>query len=176
MSEVLIALLAAACVAVAIILFLASRRPEQFHAARSMKIAATPSRLYDLISNLRQMNTWNPYALRETKGTVSYSGPDSGPGAMFHFNGRGGSGSVSVLDCSPSAIVMRLQMTKPIAGDNRVEFNLKPEGDTTEVTWAMSGRQSLPMRIMSLFIDCDRMLARDFDEGLSNLKAIAEAR
>jgi hypothetical protein len=27
---------------------------------------------------------------------------------------------------------------------------------------------------MTLFIDCDKMVGRDFEEGLANLKAIAE--
>jgi hypothetical protein len=174
MSSVLIILLVAAVAAIAITLIIASRRPDEFSAARSMTIAAPPARLHGLINDLRQMNTWNPYALRDCGGVADYSGPDSGPGATFHFAGKGGTGTVSIVDSSPSVVGMRLKMTKPIAGDNRVEFRLKPVGTATEVTWAMHGMQSLPGKIFSLFVDCERMMARDFDEGLTNLKAIAE--
>jgi hypothetical protein len=38
----------------------------------------------------------------------------------------------------------------------------------------MSGRQPLLAKVMTLFIDCDRMVGRDSEEGLANLKAIAE--
>ena len=69
---------------------------------------------------------------------------------------------------------MRLFMTKPFKADNRIDFTLKPEGPVTAVTWAMSGQQPLMAKIMTLFIDCDKMVAKDFDEGLGNLKAIAE--
>lgn len=176
MSEVLIYLLAAVAALAGIVLVLAARRPSQFRAARSLSISAPPTRLHGLIDNLRQMNTWNPYALRETGGSMQYSGPEAGPGATCHFAGpKSGTGSVSVVDSTPSRIAMRLLMSKPMSCDNRVEFTLKPDGNATEVTWAMSGAQSLPARIFSLFVDCDRMIARDFDEGLANLKAIAEA-
>jgi hypothetical protein len=34
---------------------------------------------------------------------------------------------------------MRLQMYKPFAADNVVEFTLAPRGAATDVTWAMEG-------------------------------------
>ena len=39
----------------------------------------------------------------------------------------------------------------------------------------MSGKQPLLGKVMMLFIDCDRMVGRDFEEGLANMKKIAEA-
>jgi hypothetical protein len=175
MSDVLIYLLIALIAVVGTIVFIASRRPDEFYAARSLKIAAPAPRLHGLINDLKKMNTWNPYALRDCGGVAEYSGPDAGPGAKFRFAGKSGTGSITVTDSTPSVIGMRLHMTKPLAGDNRVEFTLKPAGDATEVTWAMKGIASLPGKIFSLFIDCERMMAKDFDEGLANLKAIAEA-
>lgn len=174
MSDVLIYLLMAAAGFIAATLFFATRRPDEFYAARSLKIAAPAARLHSLINDLKKMNTWNPYALRDCGGKADYSGPEAGPGAQFHFAGKSGTGSITVTDSTPSVVGMRLHMTKPFAGDNRVEFTLKPAGDGTEVTWAMKGAASLPGKIFSLFIDCEKMMARDFDEGLANLKAIAE--
>jgi len=174
MTDILLMVLLAIIAAVGILLLIASRRPDNFYAARSLQIAAPPNRLHGLINDLRQMNRWNPYALRDCGGIAEYSGPEAGPGATFHFAGKGGTGQVIVTDSSPALIGMRLVMTKPIAGDNRVEFQLKPVGDQTEVTWAMKGKQNLLIKVLSLFINCERMMARDFDEGLGNLKAIAE--
>ncbi|KWT64210.1 hypothetical protein APY04_3474 [Hyphomicrobium sulfonivorans] len=177
MPEILIYLLIAVFSSVATALLIAARRPDEFYAARSMAIAAPASHLHGLISNLQQMNRWNPYALSETRGTGHYSGPDAGPGATYHFAGNNGTGALSVTDSAPDKIGMRLRMTKPMSVDNRVEFTLRPApaDNVTEVTWAMSGKQSLVGKIFSLFVDCDRMLARDFDRGLTDLKAIAEA-
>jgi hypothetical protein len=132
--------------------------------------------LFSLINDLRQMNTWNPYALRETTGTTTYKGAARGKGAMFEFAGsKSGTGSIEIVDSSaPANVVMRLSMVKPFKADNTVRFTLQPEGSATAVTWAMSGRQPLLAKAMTLFIDCDKMVGRDFEQGLANLKAIAE--
>ena len=171
-------LVLAVVLAVAVVLIVAATRPDRFRTSRSTRVAAPPERLYPLISSLRQMNTWNPYALRETSGTAAYFGPESGKGARFAFAGpKSGTGTIEVVDKSaPSKVVMRLLMTKPFKADNTVEFTLQPVGTATDVTWAMSGRQPLLAKAMTLFIDCDKMVGRDFEDGLAHLKAIAEAR
>lgn len=158
------------------ILGLAAARPDSFRTARTQRIEAPPAKLFPLINDLRVMNTWNPFALRDTAGTSTYRGPASGPSAAFDFAGtKSGSGTIEVLEASAaSKVVMRLQMHKPFKADNRVEFTLEPQGTATDVTWAMSGRQPLLAKAMTLFIDCDKMVGRTFEEGLRNLKGIAE--
>ena len=176
MLEVFTYLLIGLIVLIGAILALASRRPDTFHWARTQRIEAPPAKLFPLINDLRTMNTWNPFALRETSGTSTYRGPASGPGAAFDFaGGKSGSGTIEILEAQPpSKVVMRLSMLKPFKADNKVEFTLVPQGTATDVTWAMSGHQPLLSKAMTLFIDCDKMVGRDFEAGLRNLKAIAE--
>jgi hypothetical protein len=175
MSHVLAYLLFALAAAVLIVVLMALRQPKAFRAARTMRIAAPQGRLHGLINDLKKMNTWNPYALRDTSGSGEYAGAEAGPGATFRFNGaKSGTGSISIVESTPSQVVLRLLMSKPIACDNRVEFSLKPAGEATDVTWAMSGDASFPARVFGVFVDCQKMCARDFDEGLTNLKTLAE--
>jgi hypothetical protein len=159
-----------------VVLAIAATRPDAFQTARTARIGATPERLFPLINDLRQMSTWNPYALRDAGSTATYKGAPSGRGAMFEFAGpKSGSGSIEIVDSAPpSNVVMRLCMFKPFKADNTVRFTLEPEGPATNVTWAMSGRQPLLAKVMTMFIDCDKLMGRDFEKGLANLKAIAE--
>jgi hypothetical protein len=55
-----------------------------------------------------------------------------------------------------------------------VDFTLQPKGDATEVTWAMQGETPYFAKIIHVFVDMDKMLGREFDAGLANLKAAAE--
>lgn len=176
MLEILGYLLLGLLLAIAVILIAASRRPDVFRISRTARVTAPPDRLFGLINDLRRMNTWNPYALRDPSGAVGYSGPNFGPGSSFRFEGKkSGTGSIEILDAKqPSSVTMRLKMDKPFKADNTVEFTLRPNGAETEVSWAMSGRQPILAKCMTLFIDCDKMVGRDFEEGLANLKAIAE--
>lgn len=177
MFEILTYVLIALAIAVVAILCMAMTKPATFSAARSIRIGASPDQLYPLIDDLRAMNTWNPYALRETTGTGSYSGPARGEGAAYAFSGpKSGTGTIEITGSRPDQVQMRLRMTAPMAIDNQVVFSLAPAGAATDVTWAMTGPAGFMGRIFSVFMDCETMMARDFDEGLANLKAIAEKR
>jgi len=51
---------------------------------------------------------------------------------------------------------------------------LTREAGATNVTWAMQGDTPYFAKIIHVFIDMDRMVGKDFETGLANLKAIAE--
>jgi hypothetical protein len=43
------------------------------------------------------------------------------------------------------------------------------------VTWGFSGKNKFPVSIMMLFMNMDKTVGKDFEEGLSSLKAQLEA-
>jgi hypothetical protein len=56
----------------------------------------------------------------------------------------------------------------------RTEYTLARQGGSTIVTWAMYGPQPYMAKVMSVFMSMDRMVGKDFEQGLANMKAIAE--
>jgi hypothetical protein len=60
-------------------------------------------------------------------------------------------------------------------GTATVDFTFKPEGGKTVVTWAMYGQNKFMGKLMSLFIDCDKMCGPQFEKGLADLGAVAAA-
>jgi len=175
MLEVLAVVAIVVAVAVALLVAYAAGRPDRFEVKRSLNIAAPAERIFPLIADLRRFNTWNPFATKDPGAQGTYDGPASGKGARFAFSGgKSGTGRIDILDAAPpSKVTMRLVMVKPMAADNRVDFILEPQGAGTRVTWAMSGPLPLFGRIMHLFINCDRMVGREFEAGLASLAAEA---
>lgn len=154
----------------------AATRPNHFKVARAVTIAAPPGTIYPLIADLARFNTWNPFARKDPTGTTRYEGPPRGVGAGFTFAGpNAGTGRLDVVDTvTDAAVVMRLRMTKPLPADNRITFTLDPQGGATRVTWAMEGAVPFVGKLVSLVMDCDRMVGPDFEAGLADLKALAE--
>ena len=68
----------------------------------------------------------------------------------------------------------KLDFLKPFEAHNRVDFALQAKGEFTEVTWTMAGDTPYFAKIIHVFIDMDRMVGKDFETGLANLKSIAE--
>ncbi len=173
MLETVLIVLAVALIAT---LLLAMRKPDTFRVARTARINALPEKIFPLINDLRAMNTWNTFSLRDPTSVTSYGGPASGTGALHSFNGpKSGGGTIEITEAdAPSRVTMRLQMTRPINADNTVTFTLARAGTATDVTWAMDGRSPLLMKVMTLFFNHDAMMHAAFDEGLANLKALVE--
>ena len=163
---------------VAGILLYAATRPDTFRVQRTANIKAPPEKIFPMIDNLRSGERWSPYYRKDPAMTGTYSGPAQGVGAAFNFVGNKdvGSGRLSITGTQPPhQVTMRLQMFKPFAADNTVEFILVPRGETTDVTWAMVGRQPYLAKVMCLFFDMDKMIGTDFAAGLASLKSISEA-
>jgi hypothetical protein len=164
--------------AVAGVLVYASTRPDQFRVARTARIEAPPEKIFPLIDSLRAGERWSPYYRKDPAMKGTYSGPERGAGATFAFAGNKdvGSGRLTITDSrAPDKVTMRLQMFKPFAADNVVEFTLVPRGAATDVTWAMQGKQPYLAKVMCVFLDMDRMVGTDFAAGLDTLKTLAEA-
>jgi hypothetical protein len=53
-------------------------------------------------------------------------------------------------------------------------FTLAQDGPATKVTWAMSGQNTYPQKLMGTLFNMDRMVGGEFAKGLANLKALAE--
>jgi hypothetical protein len=162
--------------ALALLLIYAATRPDVFRVQRSALVQAPAGQVHALINDLRQFNTWNPYERKDPNIRGDYRGPPAGPGAAYAFQGNKdvGRGSIEIVDSAPSKVTMQLQMLEPFEARNTVEFRLAPQGNATEVTWAMHGPQPFLGKLVGVFLDMDRMVGRDFEAGLANLKARAE--
>ena len=91
----------------------------------------------------------------------SYSGAESGKGAVYGWDGNSniGSGRMEILETSlPSKILIKLDFFKPFEGHNTAEFTMLPQGDATHLTWVMLGPAPFISRLMQVFINLDHMI------------------
>jgi uncharacterized protein YndB with AHSA1/START domain len=166
-----------AVVAIAVVLIYSATLPNDFRVARSMTINAPPEKIFPLINDLKSFNQWNPFARRDPKMEIAYSGPPSGKGAgnAWDSTGRAGKGSLEITDIlPPSSVMMRLDMEKPMEGHNTILFALQAKGDGTDVSWTMTGPYPYLNRVLGTVFNMDKMIGSEFEKGLAELKVIAE--
>ena len=175
-KNILLGVMGLLVLAVAVISIVAVQRPDTFRVSRAASIGAPPEKLFALINDVREFNSWSPYVLRDPQAAGRYSGPPAGPGARYEFDGKkSGSGSFEITGATPpSQVRMRLDMTAPFEVHNIVTFTLVPQGNATQATWAMEGPAPFLSKFMGVIFDMDKMVGADFEAGLSNLKARAE--
>jgi hypothetical protein len=149
-----------------------------FEVVRSTTIAAPPDRVRGLIDDFHAWRAWSPWEDVDPELARDYSGAESGAGARYAWEGnrKAGKGSMEIVSSSPERIDVRLVFEKPWKATNQVVFELTPSGSTaTDVTWRMSGTTTGFAALFSKFVPMDRMVGRDFEKGLTRMKAAAES-
>ncbi len=168
-------------IAVAGILICAATGPNDFRVQRSVAIKAPADRIYAEIVDFHRWGAWSPYEKKDPDMKRTFSGADSGKGAVYAWDGNKnvGAGGMEIVEArAPSKLTIKLDFLKPFEGHNIAEFTLVSSGvpsrDTTNITWAMYGPAPYIHKLMGMFFSMDRMIGDDFALGLANLKAIVE--
>jgi uncharacterized protein YndB with AHSA1/START domain len=179
MLEIIAIIAVILAIAIAIVLIFASTKPAAFAIQRSAVMQAPAETVFPLINNFHQWTKWSPWENRDPALKRTYSGAESGKGAVYAWDGNKnvGSGRMEILDASsPSKITIKLDFLKPFEAHNTAEFTFVPERDAsaTNVIWVMRGPSSFMSKVMQVFMDFDKMIGKDFETGLANLKALAE--
>lgn len=163
---------------VLVVLFgLAAMKPSEYTVARSAVMEAPAPKIFNIVNDLHHWGAWSPWAKLDPNAKVTIDGAPSGVGANYAWSGNGkvGEGKMTIVKSEPSTLVqMDLEFVKPMPGMSLVSFAFIPEGTGTRVTWKMSGHNNIFARVMCLFMDMDKMLGGQFDEGLAALKKLAE--
>jgi len=158
------------------ILIYASTKPDSFHVERSVDIKAPPEKIFPLINDFRQWDAWTPYN-KDPAMKKTYSGNNSGKGAHYAWEGNKdvGKGEISISDTTPpSKLVFDLHMIAPFEARHVATFSLAAAGDSTKVTWSLDDKHGLLHKTMTLFLNLDHMIGKDFEVGLARLKTVAE--
>lgn len=163
--------------AVVALLGYAAGKPNDFRVARTVRIAAPPAKIVPLIDDFQRWRAWSPYEKRDPGMQRTFSGPTSGTGAVYAWAGNRdvGSGRMEILATSPERVTIELDFLAPFEGHNTAIFAMDPRGDATDVTWSMHGPRPFVAKLIGVFLDMDRMIGADFEAGLADLKALAEA-
>jgi len=169
--------LLALAAAVLALLAYASTRLDAFRVERRLRIAAPSEQLWPLVGELRGFNRWNPYERKDPLIEGQYAGTSSGIGSRYAWvSDKVGTGSLEITGQQPGrAVQMKLDFVKPFEAHNQAEFTLQPTPDgATEVSWRMHGPANFMSKLMGVFMDMDKLVGRDFEDGLQNLRQIAE--
>ena len=177
MFEIIAIIAVVLAIAIAVVLILAASKPNTFSVERAISVKAPPEKIFPLINDFHQWVSWSPYENKDPAMKRSYSGAESGRGAVYGWEGNSnvGAGRMEILDASvPSKILIKLDFFKPFEGHNTAEFTMLPQGDATKLNWEMRGPAPFISKLMQVFMNLDHMIGKDFEVGLANLKKLTE--
>ncbi|HEX3694451.1 MAG TPA: SRPBCC family protein [Polyangia bacterium] len=163
--------------AVAVLAVVIATRPDSFRIARSATINAPASVVFALLNDFHQWVRWSPWEGRDPNLQRTYAGAASGEGAVYSWvgNSKVGEGRMTITESQPAThLGLTLEFFKPWQATNQTDFTLDAAGGETTVNWAMSGKSNFMHKAFSLLMNMDKMVGNDFEQGLANMKRIAE--
>jgi uncharacterized protein YndB with AHSA1/START domain len=159
------------------LLIAASRQPAIFRVARTLKMKASPEKIFGVLDDFHAWSNWSPWEKLDPQMKRTHSGAARGPGAVYAWEGnkKAGAGRMEITDVTPGRrVAIKLDFLKPWEAHNQVELTLEQAGESTNVTWAMSGPSPFMFRLMGMFMNLDRMIGKDFETGLANIQRLME--
>ena len=172
-------LLAMALILLIGVLILASFQPNDYRIERSANISAEPEAIFARVNDFHQWEPWSPWAKLDPAAKNTFDGSPSGKGGIFMWSGNNkvGEGKMTLTESRPGELIrIHLEFVRPFKDTSTTEFTFKPQGNQTVVTWAMFGERKYLNKVVCMFMNMDKMVGGDFARGLSQLKAVVEAK
>lgn len=152
--------------------------PERVHVERTTDINAPVEKVFAFVNNFREFNKWSPWAKLDPDTQYTFTGPDSGVGAMMSWQSTDanvGSGSQRIVKSEPNKHV-GVSLNFSDQGVATASYDLASHDSKTRITWGFDmDLGSNPIsRYFGLFFD--GMIGSDYDRGLMALKTLAESQ
>jgi uncharacterized protein YndB with AHSA1/START domain len=153
-------------------------QPSAFRIERSTVVNAPQAAVFALVNDFHNWAAWSPWAKMDPAMKLSFEGPPAGKGAVYSWSGNNqvGQGRMTIMESRTDEFVsIKLEFQKPFAATNTAEFTFKPDGDKTDVIWSMTGHNTFMFKAFRLVMNMDKMVGGQFEQGLAQMKAAAEA-
>lgn len=162
---------------VIILLVIIAGQPDEFAVTRATRVTAPPEKIFPHVNDLHQWEAWSPWVKLDPNAKSTFSGSASGAGASMAWEGNNkvGAGQMTITESQPGErIRLRLDFQKPMKATNTAEFKFRPEGGQTVVTWSMAGKSCFMGKVFGLLMDCEKMIGKQYEQGLASLKSVTE--
>jgi uncharacterized protein YndB with AHSA1/START domain len=149
--------------------------PSAFEVRRSIEVAASPAKVYDLVADPRHWRQWSVWTRRDPKMDIAYSGPPFGQGAKWAWKSASeGSGHMEFVAVVPNQRIDYTLAFPDFGMKSAGVFTFDAAGQGTRVTWTNTGDVGGNPLKHYVAATMDRMVGPDFEQGLASLKALAE--
>ncbi|NNC70717.1 MAG: SRPBCC family protein [Flavobacteriaceae bacterium] len=163
---------------VLLIVILALIAPKSYAVSREIVIDKPISEVYNYLKFIKNQDHWSPWQERDPDMKKTSTGTDGEVGFISAWESdhkQVGSGEQELLGLKENEeISTHLRFLKPFKSESDAYIRVNEANGGTKVTWGFSGNNKFPMSIMMLFMNMDKAVGGDFEQGLSKLKKVLE--
>ncbi len=161
-------------VIIVVFLILGLLAPKNYEVNRSIIVNKPVSDVFNYLKYLKNQDDWSPWRKKDPNMKQTFTGTDGEAGFVSKWEGDKivGSGEQEIKRIVDNeTIETELRFIKPWKSQSDAYLRVVGlESKQTNVTWGFKGKNKFPFSIFMLFMNMDKAVGKDFEEGLTNLK------
>ena len=163
---------------IALLLLVSLVAPKSYEVHRSIVIDRSLEEVYDYLRMIKNQSEWSPWKKKDPDMKQEYLGTDGEVGFIAKWEGNKdvGVGEQEITRLEPNnSIETELRFFKPWKSVSNGYLTVEQVGQNqTKVVWGFKGVNPIPFNLLMLFMNFDKAVGKDFDEGLGSLKNVLE--
>jgi uncharacterized protein YndB with AHSA1/START domain len=162
---------------ITLLLFLALFTKKEYNVQREIIVNAPAQKVFDYVKYLRNQDHYNKWLMADPAMKKDFKGADGTVGFVYSWAGNkhGGAGEMEITSIvEGKSVATETRFEKPFAGiaPHAILTTESLSDHQTKVTWSNGSKIIYPVNVMLPMIN--KVLAKDLDTSLNNLKAILE--
>jgi len=151
----------------------------EYKVVREVTINKPKQEVFEFVKYLKNQNKFSVWAKIDPGMKTEFRGEDATVGFVSAWdsqNPKAGKGEQKIVKMAAGErIDYEIHFIKPFESTDYAYMTFETLSEnTTKVKWGFNGKMKYPMNLMCLFMDMEKMLAPDLQNGLNNLKNILE--
>ncbi|WP_295649821.1 SRPBCC family protein [uncultured Mucilaginibacter sp.] len=153
--------------------------PADFTIAKEVIVHQPNQQVYDYLKTIKNQDYYNKWVMTDPAMTKQFKGTDGTVGFVYAWQsenkqvGHGEQEIIKLID--GEQIDNEIRFLKPWNGTSYATFKTEAINPTeTAVKWSFSGHKKYPMKVMHVLFNLDKMLGKDMQTSLDNLKTLLE--
>lgn len=156
---------------VGIVLILGLFAPKKLNVERKVFIHASSA---DVINNyiapFKAWPQWSAWHAKDTATTYVYEGTDGEVNSKSTHNGKeSGKGQMTLLAKTDNSVKIQMHFMEPMDGMANILISTKDSADGCIATWTFEMESHYPFNALYLFLDMNKIIGQDFEDGLKNI-------
>jgi hypothetical protein len=145
---------------------------------RSVTVNKPQQQVFGYLKMIRNQDEFSVWNMQDPAMKKEYSGTDGNVGFVYKWdsstNKNVGAGEQEITKIEEGKnIECEVRFKRPMENTAKVNFTITPVStDQTLVKWGFQGRMKFPMNLMKPVMT--KMMSRDLQKGLQNLKMVLE--
>lgn len=160
-----------------LLLIIALFTKKEYSLERGITINKPKQAVFDYIKLLKNQDYYSKWVMTDPNMKKDFSGTDGTVGFKYAWDSNmkeAGKGEQTITSITEGEKVNCLvHFIKPFEGDANTYITttaLSP--NQTKVTWGFSSKMAWPMNLVMLFVNFEKVLGKDLETSLNNLKNI----